>query len=284
MKDLQIASAVVLYNPTNEDIENINSYLKDVDILYVLDNSPKRNDKRLPENKKIQYIFNDNNLGISIPLNMAAQMARDNNYKWLLTMDQDTSFDNEVLKKMKERIEKMDCNNIGIVTPWHNTKLNIKKSKEKIEHPLDVMTSGNLLNLEIHQKIGGFQEDLFIDGVDIEYCLKLAKNGYKITRFNDLEIKHNLGNIFYKQFLWKELLITNHSAMRRYYQCRNYHYIKEKYKDDFPQFCNTLVKVKATILGIILYENDKLNKIRAYYLGYKDYKLGRKGKSYEKTD
>lgn len=281
MNKVLVAGVVVLYNPTNEDINNINSYIDDIDVLYVMDNSEKENKSRLPNNKKIVYIFNNDNLGIAEPLNKAAELARKNNYKWLLTMDQDTKFQPNVIKEIKTRIAKVDEDKVGIVTPWHNTKLKIEKSKEKIDHPLDVMTSGNFVNLKIHKKIGGFMNDLFIDGVDIEYCLNLAKHKFIITRYNDLEIKHNLGDICYRKFFMKDLLITNHSAMRRYYQCRNYHYIRDKYQKDFTDFCNILVKTKATILGIILYENHKLEKIKAYYKGYKDYKSGKRGRSYE---
>ena len=281
MKKLKVAGAVVLYNPTDKDISNIDSYINDIDILYVMDNSNEKNDARLPKNKKIKYIFNNANLGIAEPLNKAADLARKENINWLLTMDQDTTFNKGVIEEIKARILDTDCTNIGIVTPWHKTKLKIEKPHSKIDYPLDVMTSGNFLNLDIHKKIGGFKEYLFIDGVDIEYCLNLAKNGYKILRFNDLEIDHNLGNIFYRKFFKKDLLITNHSAMRRYYQCRNYHYIRDLYINDFPDFCRILVKFKSILLGIILYEKGKFNKIKAYRKGYKDYKRGKKGKSYE---
>lgn len=281
MKSLKIAAVVILYNPTDEDIHNIHTYINDVDILYVMDNSKISNEKRLPKNKKIQYIFHNENLGLPIPLNRAAKLSMEAGYEWLLTLDQDTKFKKGIIPKMKEQIESTDCSDIGIVTPWHDTKLKVEKPHEKIDYPLDVMTSGNLVNLKIHQKIGGFKEWLFIDGVDIEYCLNLAKNHYKIMRIDTLEIEHNLGDITYRKFLWKDLLITNHSAMRRYYQCRNYHYIRDMYIDDFEDFCRILVKVKSTILAILLYEDKKLDKIKAYYKAYRDYKKGKRGRSYE---
>lgn len=281
MKDLKIAAVVILYQPTEEDICNMNTYIEDVDILYVMDNSKTSNEKRIPKNKKIQYIFNKENLGLPIPLNKAAKLSREKGYHWLLTMDQDTRFKKGIIPKMKEQIKNTDCSKIGIVTPWHATKLKVEKSKEKIDYPLDVMTSGNLVNLEIHKKIGGFKEWLFIDGVDIEYCLNLAKNKYKVMRLNTLEIEHNLGDITYRKFFCKDLLVTNHSAMRRYYQCRNYHYIRDMYRKDFEDFCRILVKVKSTILAIILYEDKKIDKIKAYYKAYRDYKRGKRGRSYE---
>lgn len=280
MKDLKVAGVVVLYNPTDEDISNIDSYINDIDVLYVMDNSKEKNDKRLPKNKKIKYIFNNDNLGISIPLNNACDIARKEGYSWILTMDQDTKFNKGVINKMKETILKTDTKDIGIVVPWHNTKLKIDKPKEKIDYPLDVMTSGNMVNLDIHKKIGGFKDWIFIDGVDIEYCLNLRKNNYRVMRINTLEMDHNLGNIFYRKFLWKDLLVTNHNAMRRYYQCRNYLYIRDMYIDIEPKFCKTLVKFKTIILAIILYEDNKIAKLKAFRKGYKDYKHNKKGRTY----
>ena len=278
MDKLKVAGVVVLYEPTDEDISNIDSYINDIDILYVVDNSKENNLDRLPNNKKIEYIFNNGNLGLSKPYNDMCEKARNEGYKWLLTMDQDTHFENGVIKAMKEKISTTDTSNIGIVVPWHNTKLKIEKPKEDIDYPLDVMTSGNMLNLDIHKKIGGFKDWLFIDGIDIEYCLNLKKHNYKVMRLNYLEMKHNLGNIFYKKFLWKDLLVTNHSAIRRYYQCRNYLYIRDMYIDVEPKFCKTLVKFKTIILAIVLYENNKMKKLKAFYRGYKDYKHGKRGK------
>lgn len=281
MGDIKIAGVVVLYNPTDEDINNINSYIDDIDILYVMDNSINISENRLPKNKKIKYIFNNDNLGIATPLNNAATMARELGYQWLLTMDQDTKFTKGIISKIKKQIQNTDCSNIGIITPWHKTKLKTKKPKEKIDYPLDVMTSGNFVNLEIHKKLNGFKEWLFIDGVDIEYCLNLRKNNYKVMRLNELEINHNLGDIFYKKLLCKDILVTNHQAIRRYYQCRNYLYIRDMYINIEPKFCKTLVKFKTIILAIILYENNKISKLKNFYKGYKDYKAGKRGKKDE---
>jgi len=278
---MKLASAVVFYNPTKDDIKNIDSYIDDVDILYIIDNSESSYINKVKKNNKIKYIFNNENLGISKALNNAAKLAQKDGYKWMLTLDQDTKFNKDVLKELKKYCESVDYSKVGIITPWHKTKLKLDKPNKKIDYPLDVMTSGNLLNLSIHKKLNGFDEDLFIDGVDIEYCLKLRKNNYVIDRLNYLEIDHNLGNIFYKRFLNKDILVTNHSAVRRYYQVRNYHYIKDKYLNVDKDFCKRLIKFKSVIFAIIFYDKkDKINKLKACIKGYIDYKKGKVGKTY----
>ncbi len=274
---MKFAGVVVWYNPTDNDKKNIYSYLPGLDKLYIIDNSDEENSFKL--DKKIEYIFNGENKGIAKALNIAAKKSLDNGYEWLLTMDQDTVFEFEKLEELKKYIDKKE-EKIAIICPWLDTKLKIKKSKQKIDYPLDVMTSGNLLNLNVYRKIGGFLDDFFIDGVDMEYCLRLKKYGYKIKRINIISIKHNLGNIFYKKFFKKNFLCMNHNYVRYYYRVRNYHYIYDLYYKNEPEYCNSILKFRAMIWCIIFYEKDKYRKLRAVYDGYKDYKKNIKGKYY----
>ena len=278
-KDLKIAGVVTLYNPTDEDIKNIDTYLGDIDRLYIVDNTEGHdNKKRLPKSEKIEYIFKNENLGVATAMNMGAKKALKAGYKWLLTMDQDTTFKKGVIAKMKEVVLTKDMSKVGIVTPWHHTKLIDKKPETEYDDPHDVMTSGNLVNLDIWKKIGGYKDFLFIDGIDIEYCMNLHKNGFKILRINSIEIDHNLGDIFYKNIRGRLFLCTNHSAIRRYYIMRNYHYIKDMYVDIDPSYCYSLISQRHNMIGVILFEKDKINKIKMYLRGLKDYKKGIKGK------
>lgn len=275
----KIAGVVVLYEPTPNELNNINSYIEDIDVLYVIDNSKSRNDDSLPKNAKIVYIFNNDNIGVSKALNMGAQKAIQEGYSWLLTMDQDTKFKFDTISRMKNAIETHDTTNVGIVTPWHDTKLIINKPTESIDYPLEVMTSGNLVNLDAYQKVGGYKDWMFIDGIDIEFGLNLNKNGYKIMRLNDVTIDHNLGDIKYKNLLWeKDILCTNHNYLRRYYMVRNYLYIRDMYQDYNKEYVDRIAKQKRNIITILLFEKDKYRKIRNCLRGYLDYKKGITGK------
>lgn len=268
-----------MYQPTQDELDNIGTYINDIDVLYVIDNSKQNNSCKIIKNDKIKYVFNNDNIGVSKALNLGAQMAIDEGCSWILTMDQDTAFRENTLIQMKKAINENDVTKIGIITPWHNTKLKIEKPKERIDYPLEVMTSGNLVNLDIYSKIGGYKDWMFIDGIDIEYGLNLNKNGYKIMRLNYVEIEHNLGAIEYKDFLWeKDILCTNHNYLRRYYMMRNYLYIRDMYIDFNKEYVEKIAKQKRNIITIILFEKDKYRKIRNMIRGYYDYKRGIKGK------
>lgn len=288
---MKISGVVVLYNPDDNVMDNIKTYIGKLDKLYVVDNSPVPNDnKDIFNNKKIEYISNNGNKGIANALNVGAKKAISEKADWLLTMDQDSSFEKGSLEKMINLLNELKTNKLmnevlglrynklGILSAIQRTKLNKDDVLEGISYPLVVMTSGNLINLDIYKRLGGFKDWFFIDGVDFEYCLNVKKNGYDIIQMNMAELKHNLGNIEEKSIFGKKVFVTNHSANRRYYITRNRHYLYDLYNEDFLDYCALeLGRTKKELLKIILFENEKLKKIKKIYKGYSDYKKGIKG-------
>lgn len=291
---MKFAGVVVLFNPDNNIKNNINTYINYIDKLYVVDNSTGiDNSEMFSFNKKIEYIANNENLGIAKALNIGAKKAIEAGYDWLLTMDQDSNFANGALKKMEDfiielkeekvisKILEVDYKKVALIAPAYKLEPTFE-STLGINFPLMVMTSGNLINLEIYKKIKGFKDWLFIDCVDFDYCLNLKKNGYEIIQLNNAVLNHHLGNNKTYRFLWMKKSSSNHSAIRRYYMVRNRHYIYDMYHNDFPYYCNLEIgRTKREAIKVLLFEKGKIKKIRYMIRGYKDYKNGKKNK-YEK--
>ena len=157
---MKIEAVVVLYNPNKNIIDNIKTYINEVETLYVIDNSSEKDNSLINEIKQLSqkclYIDNFSNKGIAYALNMGVKLAIKESSDWLLTMDQDSKFEKNDLFKLIESIDEDDIQNIGIISPLHNiNELNMNSDNNHI-----TMTSGNLLNLHILEKIGFFLEDL----------------------------------------------------------------------------------------------------------------------------
>jgi rhamnosyltransferase len=135
------------------------------------------------------------------------------------------------------------------------------------------MTSGNLLNLHAVEQIGGFSEELFIDRVDQEYCLRLRMNNYRVIQVNSVVLDHPQGRMT-KHFLFnRAYYTTNHSPIRRYYITRNTLYVIKKYGEIFPEYVKWEKDIFLSDLkNIILFEKDKINKLRMIVRGYCDYR------------
>mgnify|MGYP001617325197 FL=1 len=274
--EIKIAGVVAFYKPTVDIVDNINFYINDLDILYVINNSDEKNTKLidiLKAKEKICYIDNHGNQGIANALNVGAQRAIKDEYDWLFTIDSDSKTTPNMITSMLECLELYDPKTIGIVSPLHKNKFgkfsekNIQK-KETGSKVLTTMMSGNLLNLNAYQKVGPFIDKLFVDSVDHEFCLRLNLNNFSIIQANKAILEHNLGNL--KKYFW--FYSTNYSPIRHYYATRNRLYLINRYKKDFPGFCKKEgIGILKDLTRILITENQKLSKIKAIIQGYQDY-------------
>lgn len=273
---MNLCGVVVTYNPKKEVLNNIDTYIDELQKVYVIDNSANNNEK-LFKNKKITYISNGKNKGIAYALNKGISLACKDKFSYALTMDQDSYFDKEGLKEFIQKVEKSKDKNIAIYSPLHKTD-NDKLNENITDKSLVVMTSGNIISTDIWEKVGGFKEWLFIDGVDQEYCLNVQKEGYKIKIFSDIILNHKLGNAHNKKILNHNFIVTNHNYARRYFITRNRLYINELYKDVFRDFCEQeLENSKKEKIKIILFEKDKLKKLKYIRKAKRDFKNNVKG-------
>lgn len=229
---MKIAGVVILYNPPKEIFSNIRTYIDSIDYLYVFDNS-SIGTNYIPEkyHHKSRYIHSGENNGISKCLNQAMSLAKNDNFNYLLTMDQDSSFnENDLtlyLNFVNNEINHEFISMFGI--RYYDNK---DKTENHTTYNKLLITSGSIVNLTVAASINGFDENLFIDGVDTEFCLKSFKNGFKTVLYPQICLKHMLGeeiNIT-SPFLKKETRKL-HNPLRLYYIVRNQLYLRNKYRN-----------------------------------------------------
>ena len=285
----KVAAIIVSYNPDSNLFDSINLLLNQVEKVIIVDNGSKEKYvkyiKSINEDK-IEIILNKENLGIATALNIGVRKALENGYEWILTMDQDSKASPDMVKKMFNvynsinREERKDILSIfpnfvdeRIQSIEENSNMN---SYEYVDADI---TSGNLLRKEVFEKVGFFDDSLFIDLVDTDFCMRLNEKGIKMIKIRDAVLYHSLGESKTIKGILGSFNTSNHSALRRYYMTRNRFYIWEKYKGLNSLTLNRDKKLfKKEFVKIILGEKDKVNKIKMVLRGYKDYKKGIKGK------
>ena len=277
-----IAGVVVLYNPDQNVIGNIQSYISQLSMFYVVDNSEVCNNKIIETIKAFnnsKYIFNGENLGLAKALNIGAEEAIKDGFKFLFTFDQDSKATPGMIETMISFLGKHDYSSIGILSPFQDNKGYKKPPIKKITKVSNIATSGNLLNLDAYKQVGPFLDELFIDYVDVEYCLRLNNSGFKVIRLNDAILMHNLGNIVKRRFLFRKVAVTNHSPLRLYYRTRNRFYVIRKYKYKFPLFSiYNFSRLFMETLKVVCFESERIEKIRMMIKGYSHYKKNNFGK------
>lgn len=282
--NLNLAGTVILYHPKEEDLDNLKSYLFKIDRLYVYDNSAKKTvSKFILENEKINYFWDGENYGLSIRLNQACQQAILDGFDYLLTMDQDSSF-----------LEKnLDCYIDAIVnfkekekTAVYGLEYDINDSTHETPDFIEVdhlITSASILNLKLFNEIGKFDENLFIDGVDIDYCYAALSRGYKNIKFGKIEFNHSLGirterSSIFNLYIFKKN-VSLHSSIRVYYMYRNMLYIKNKYKKMLPKIIKKFEKNQIhQINKNIKYSDEFFTVLNYYFKAKRDFKNHTMGK------
>ena len=192
---IKLAGMVTLYKPSKENISNIKNYIDSIEKLYVFDNTDNvDNSDMLPKNKKIVYITEKENKGIAYSMNECAKRAIKDGYTHLLTMDQDSKMNSDIVNKMLEFLKTTKVDKIGLVSPYQDIDSDEELPDTEYDDVIEMMTSGNIIDLKAFQEIDGFKSWLFIDCVDTDYCMNLHRHGYKVLRLNKVIMKHELGN------------------------------------------------------------------------------------------
>lgn len=281
-----VAAVIITYNVENDFKKRINKLKGKVDEIIVVDNGSK--DKTISMLKELEreitIIYLEENKGIAYALNKGINYSIKKGYNWILTLDHDSIITDDMIKNMLNCYESFDEDfkeKVAMLVPIHVEEKEYKSNASSITKVSSVsymevlteITSGALTKAEIYKNIGMYDEKLFIDLVDHDYCLYLNKKGFKIIQVKSAILIHNLGESVKKSLLGLKMIPTNHSPLRRYYMSRNRHYIWDKYKNDFPKW---VLKDKRRFitenLKIILFEDSKIEKFKYIKNGIKDYK------------
>mgnify|MGYP004506179077 FL=1 len=288
----KVAAIIISYNPDNNLLDSINLLINQVEKIIIVDNGSESQKKKNInlikdiDNKKIEVIFNEENLGIATALNIGVKEALNQGYNWILTMDQDSKASSNMVEKMFEVYNTIDESErkdiLSIFPNFVDERIqSIEENSEMnaYEYVDADITSGNLLKAEVFDRVGFFDDSLFIDLVDTDFCMRLNEKNIKMIKVRDAILYHSLGESQTVKSIFGKFNTSNHSALRRYYMTRNRFYTWEKYKDLNSFTLNRDKKLfKKEFIKIILGEKDKINKIKMVFKGYKDYKKGIRGK------
>ncbi len=263
---MKILATIVLYNPDIERlIQNIEAIHGQVDELILIDNgSTNINEVKSEVKYSVKYLINKKNVGIAKALNEGFEYAIEHNFDWVLTLDQDSVCDKNLIQTYKKYLQLPD---IGMLTCNFKDRNDVN-GKTILEEEQDseyytvsrCITSASFCSVEAYKKSGGFDNEMFIDFVDYDYSTKMYINGYKIYRINYNGLLHEIGHKKIYKFLGRKLVSSNHSPFRQYYMARNPIIMVKKY----PDYYKMSERIRAELgqfFVILVYEKNKWKKI-----------------------
>lgn len=298
-----VAAAIVTYNP---DIEMLDANIRAIYgrvRLFIIDNGSAnvRDIENLLADinrETIYLIKNSKNMGIAVALNQALGASRAANYRWLLTLDQDSLCDRDFFDHILPVIQTCHSD-VGIIYPTiideaiesiTNRKdrgacVNaLKRLKSSLCRLLGAditlpITSGSVVNTDIAARIGNFYEDLFIDGVDHDFALKIYEGGYSIIKCEGAMLYQNQGAPVTRKVAGNTFAASGHSPLRCYYMNRNSWLLFYRHRAEFLGWTiyNIISTFTSTLLNVAVNENH-LEYLKEIAKGELDGIMGKSGK------
>lgn len=266
VEKMKLLAVVITYYPKIEQaILNIKQYIDEIDLLIIWENTPEEDRVShyiyIPEYKdKILYQSTGKNEGIAYALNQTVYWAIDNKYTHILTMDQDSYWENFDEYKNTVAIYlgkyKIFSPNINHVIDQSESIMEIKAS----------ITSGSVYDLDLFKEIGFFREDYFIDAVDTEFSYRAFRNSYPTVCITNAHLKQQFGD----PIKCYGIKTSNYSAFRTYYIVRNHIWLWREYPDIISKELRCVILGNYIIIKmvqILLVENDKINKMKSLMKG-----------------
>lgn len=280
----QVDQIVIVDNGSMPSVKNI---LQQPDIAALVGGSPQ-----------ISFIVLEHNEGVASGFNIGIEAARGQGAKFVLLLDHDSVPASGMVGKLVSGFEQAIGLNpaisVAAVGPrivdsrdarqypfirlgWlRNQHLRCAPNNEKLIACDFLISSGALIAMSTFDKIGDFDDTLFIDSVDMEWCYRARAKDCLLFGVCDATLDHQLGD--QRRVILNLINLVVHSPTRTYYQTRNrillyrraYVPLKWKLKD--------VLRMTAKFIATMLFVAPRLTYLRMTLLAIGDGLANRGGR------
>jgi len=281
MSSFRVCAVIVAFNPEITRLyENVSAVTKQVDELLIIDNGSENlelyKEKLSKNNIRYNLIALGENKGIGGALNEAISYCVTSDIEFLLTLDQDSVITPSLVRILMDTMVTAD--NVAMVGP-QILDLNVRQATKNtyIEDAFHLITSGSLCRVLHLDKVGRFNENLFIDCVDFDMSLRLLEAGYRVLRNNQVTLLHEIGRKKERNAFGRNFSLLNHPESRVYFMVRNrlcliHRYWGLKGYKPMTDFKHLLTRTVA----MLIFEDKRYEKLFASIKGFSDYMLNYK--------
>ena len=229
----KVLGVMSTYRPDHAVVEKALHHARQIDKLIVVDDgSPDSTVLDRLNGESFEIVRLAENSGIAKALNVGMQAALDQGADYILNLDQDSVLDDDYMKRVLETFQgAANSTRLGVVltdSVNHQRSIPRKFSPEGFGLVDEGIQSGLVVSAGCLRNTGMLDERLFIDCVDIEFCLRVRDHGWNIAVAPGANITHSLGEQkpyrpFGRQRFADGKVVTfqYHKPFRQYYITRN---------------------------------------------------------------
>lgn len=295
----RVVAVVAAHNPDSGLVGRIAATVEQVAHVFVVDDGSTRGQDVFAamEAASVTVLHQDGNRGIAAALNAGVAGARERGADAILTLDQDSTLGAAYVATQLEcwgRAERAGLR-VGLLAAashgGHPTPTMRSEHADGFTRAFDPMQSGSLVPLTVIDRVGGFDEGFFIDGVDSEFSARLAAEGFEVLVADGARLDHALGKrrpttLFGRPMLLfgRRIEYNEHAPARVYYISRNGLTLAKRYARSAPGWVarRTVQETKAHGMRVVL-GGHRLRTLEAMAHGFWDALRGVSGRIPEGT-
>lgn len=286
-----ICAICVTYNPDPKLLcKVLSTCAPQVEQVYILDNGSNEDVRSwLPEETNIECILLKTNRGIAAAFNEGIELAREDGFQYILLLDQDSVIPDEMVQQYGMLVDRLQTAGIPIATigpryinprtkrlsnfvrfQWfRNTYL--KPNTTSTVVPIDfAISSGSFYPIDIFDKVGKFSEELFIDHVDTEWCLRAGYLGFQCFGAAEVIMEHSLGESEVQLWLFRWRCQPIHKPFRLYYIVRNSLLMYRMPHVSFKWISGDVLRLARLLLMYSIFSPQRVEAINFFFKGLVD--------------
>ena len=283
---------IVFYRPDHGCVARANRLAKVWPCVVVDNTESVSTPTALGLDARVDYVANGANLGIATALNQGIERLIGAGCRSALLFDQDSEPSDELLVELPRTLASERTRNyrVALVGPAYEDArlggvapfvrfgyLKLRRIQPEGVQPIDVdflITSGSCVNLDVWRDIGPMDDALFIDFVDLEWCVRARSKGYSVLGAPALRLTHELGGEPVKVF---GRSYPGHGPVRHYYLFRNAIALIRRAYVPWSWKSTELVKMPVRLAIYALFMQPRLAHLRLSLLGIWHGLTGRTG-------
>lgn len=235
------------------------------------------------------------NRGLATALNQGMEWCEGAGCEWAITFDQDSTplpgFAAAAMATVRAAIAPEQVAVVGARTSdestgredrwlrpaWYGFR-RLPCGREDLADVTFVITSGALTRVSAWRALGGFDDGLFIDYIDHDFCLRARRRGWRTMISAGARLQHNLGARRNVMVAGRKMCPTFHSATRHYYIARNRVLMWRRHVWRYPHWwLFDAVFGGLNVVRVLVAEDRRREKVKAMALGTWHGLLGRRG-------
>lgn len=278
-----LALIFTTYKPSHQFEERIEKVQPFCDYIIIVDNTPNGYNFSVSQSS-VLILQDGKNKGLADALNDGIRVAIKLKVKYLMLFDQDSEVTEELVGKLYRSIIKANVSlgNRICIGPNH---VDDKRNRKEMSNMLSfsevtfksvsaLPTSGITFCIDALTADDYFDNEMFLDFVDFDWCWKLGKKGWMFYRIMEISMFHRLGLGEYRVFNVK-FYKTN--PYRHYYQIRDTLRISFKAHTPLYSRIRLLSVIPFKVIAYPIIFGDSMERLKWSYKGFRDFILNVKG-------